>query len=279
MELPKRMRENSTDYKHQPRKRFGQNFLIDGSIVDKIIEAADVQDTDTVLEIGPGKGALTRLLQKRAKRLVIVEIDKDLVRLLKDMFSGEENITIIEGDFLKLDIEALFTEKENVKVVANLPYYITTPIMMKLFESEVSFERLVVMVQREVALRMCAKPGTKDYGALTLAVDFYTKPHIVTEVLPNCFRPAPKVSSSVVALDKTKEICEGKEKEYLFKIIKLSFAQRRKTLINALSSIIVKDELKEILLELGLKENIRGEILSLNEFNEISKKIGEKNGY
>lgn len=273
------MQENSIEYKHRARKRFGQNFLIDNSIVEKIIEAADIKETDTVLEIGPGKGVLTSLLQKKAKRLVVVEIDKDLVRVLKDVFSKEENIEIIEGDFLKLDIESLFEEGEIVKVVANLPYYITTPIMMKLFESKISFERLVVMVQREVALRMCAKPGTKDYGALTLAVDFYTDPRIVTEVSPNCFRPAPKVSSSVVSLDKKEELCSGFEKENLFKIIKLSFAQRRKTLINALSSVIEKDRLKEILLELGFNENIRGEMLSLEQFNDISKIIGEKNGY
>lgn len=271
------MPKNSTGFNHKPRKRFGQNFLQDNAIIDEILLASEVTKEDTVLEIGPGRGAITGLLAERAKRLIAVEIDWDLAGELKQRFSGQEHVNIIEGDILKLDLREILGDGDNLKVVANLPYYITTPIIMDLLESGLKFQKIVVMVQKEVALRMCAEHDTADYGALSLAVQFFTDPHIVTPVPASAFYPRPKVDSAVVALDYKEPPLEGAASEMFFKIVKASFAQRRKTLTNALASasIVSKEETKEILLSMNKSENIRGEALSIGDFLELSKRIGE----
>ena len=257
------------------RKRFGQNFLVDDTVIDGIIDAAELSGDDVVLEIGPGRGALTERLAREAGRLVAVEIDWDLASILEDKFQEFDNVTIIREDILKLDLDELLGGYKGLKIVANLPYYITTPIIMKLFESGLDFDRIIVMVQKEVALRMCATPGSSDYGALSLAVEFYSNPSIIIEVPAHCFRPVPKVDSAVVRMDSIPHICKEDERANLFKVIKGSFLQRRKTLVNALSSadISTKDRIREAIIKMGLNENIRGEILSLNEFYQLSKEI------
>lgn len=271
------MPKNSTGFSHKPRKRFGQNFLQDATVIDEILLASEVSKEDTVLEIGPGRGAITGLLAERAGKLVCVEIDWDLAGELKTRFFGQDNVTIIEGDILKLDLHKILGDSESLKVVANLPYYITTPILMGLLESGLKFQKIVVMVQKEVALRMCAKQDTSDYGALSLAVQFYTNPEIVTPVPASAFYPAPKVDSAVVALDYKDPPVEGQSAETFFKVVKAAFAQRRKTLTNALTSasIAEKGTIKEILLAMNKNENIRGEALSIDEFLELTEKIGE----
>ena len=278
---PAKMRKNSTDYRYSAKKRFGQNFLVDSLVVEDIIRASDLSGEDIVLEIGPGHGALTGEIQKRVKKLIAVEIDRDLVRELRQSFLLQDNIEIIEGDILKENIPSLLFKEKNVKIIANLPYYITTPIVMKLLEEEIDYQSIVVMVQREVALRMCASADKGDYGALSLAVDFYTRPAIVRDVPASCFRPVPKVDSCVVKLEKKSPICQGREKELLFKCIRAAFFQRRKTFVNAISAarLASKEDIRNILKELELGENIRGEALSLEKFYLFSKKLGEKNGY
>lgn len=264
------MQKNSTGYKNRPKKRFGQNFLIDMGIADKIIEAADIADTDTVLEIGPGRGVLTERLCGLAGEVIAVEIDRDLAPLLHG-----DNLTVIQGDILKLELDEILPKDMPVKVVANLPYYITTPILMKLLESSVRIECIVVMVQKEVALRMCAQNTSSDYGALSLAVAFYSKPCIVIEVPASAFRPAPKVDSAVVCLQILNPPLSGRKRDALFSCIKAAFAQRRKTLINALSSAGIIDKLicGQILEEMGFDVNIRGERLSLMDFITLSNRI------
>lgn len=271
---------SSTHSKIRPKKRFGQNFLIDQGVIDSIIGAADIKAGDTILEIGPGRGALTKHLVRMAKRLVAIEIDWDLAAILRDEFLEYDNIEIIEGDVLKFNLNDIFSADENVKVVANLPYYITTPIIMKLLEEGVTFERMIVMVQKEVALRMCAKAGSPDYGALSLAVGYYTNPSIVCPVPSSSFRPAPKVDSAVVMLSLKEQILEEKERVNLFKCVKAAFSQRRKTMVNALNSggFGTKDEIKRILKDLGFNDNIRGEALSLEDYIMLSKKLGDTNG-
>lgn len=256
------------------QKKYGQNFLIDTHVLDKIIAAADITDQDCVLEIGPGIGTMTQCLAEHAKKVIAVEIDKTLIPILEDTLGGYQNVTIIHNDILKTDICAL-TEQYNdgkpIKVVANLPYYITTPIIMGLFENHVPLESLTVMVQKEVASRMQAGPGTKDYGALSLAVQYYARPYLVANVPPNCFMPRPKIGSAVIRLTRHKKPpVQTADEKLLFMLIRASFNERRKMLINGLYNSpdlsFSKDEISEALKTAGLSEKVRGETLSLEQF-------------
>jgi len=262
------------------QKKFGQNFLIDTHVLEKIMDAAEVTKDDLVIEIGPGIGTMTQYLCERAREVVAVEIDKNLIPILNDTLSAYDNVTVINEDVLKLDIKALAEERNGgkpVKVVANLPYYITTPIIMGLFESGVPLKSITIMVQKEVADRMKTGPGSKEYGALSLAVQYYSDPKIMMEVPPNCFIPRPNVGSAVIRLDRCEEPkVEVADEALLFKIIRASFNQRRKTLVNGLSNggiPVSKEELKEILIRLFDNENIRGEALTLQQFAALADEI------
>ena len=262
------------------QKKFGQNFLIDTHVLEKIMDAAEVTKDDLVIEIGPGIGTMTQYLCERAREVVAVEIDKNLIPILNDTLSAYDNVTVINEDVLKLDIKALAEERNGgkpVKVVANLPYYITTPIIMGLFESGVPLKSITIMVQKEVADRMKTGPGSKEYGALSLAVQYYSDPKIMMEVPPNCFIPRPNVGSAVIRLDRCEAPKVGVADEaLLFRIIRASFNQRRKTLVNGLSNggiPVSKEELKGILIRLFDNENIRGEALSLQQFAALADEI------
>jgi len=265
-------------YNFNFQKKFGQNFLIDTHVLEKIVKYSGITEEDTVLEIGPGIGTLTEYLAENAKQVIAVEIDEKLIPILKDTLSEYDNIKVINGDILKLDINEIVKNAgaDKVKVVANLPYYITTPIVMKILEEDINVESITVMIQKEVADRMQAKPGTKDYGALSLAVQYYSKPEIVANVPPNCFMPRPGVGSAVIRLDvlAEKEI-KVKDEKYMFSLIRAAFNQRRKTLVNAVrnAGIVDKDKCVEVLEKLGLSENIRGEALSLEQFARISDEL------
>lgn len=263
------------------QKKFGQNFLIDTHVLDKIIRAAQIGPDDCVLEIGPGIGTMTQYLACAARRVIAVEIDRALIPILEDTLDGFENVRIINEDVLKLDIKAL-AEEENggrpLKVVANLPYYITTPIIMGLFENHVPVESITVMVQKEVADRMQVGPGTKDYGALSLAVQYYAKPYIVANVPPNCFMPRPKVGSAVIRLERyDKPPVNVKDEKLMFRIIRASFNQRRKTLVNGLKNSpelsFSKEEIEAAVEQLGHGISVRGEALTLEEFAFLSNKL------
>ena len=260
------------------QKKFGQNFLIDTHVLDKIIRAAQISQEDCVLEIGPGIGTMTQYLACAAKKVIAVEIDRALIPILEDTLDGYDNVRIVNADVLKVDIAKLAEEENDgkpIKVVANLPYYITTPIIMGLFEKHVPLKSITVMVQKEVADRMQVGPGTKDYGALSLAVQYYAKPYIVANVPPNCFMPRPKVGSAVIRLDRydTPPV-EVKDEMLLFRIIRASFNQRRKTLANGLKISpeldFTKEEIEEAILTLGKGGSVRGEALSLEEFAALS---------
>ena len=260
------------------QKKFGQNFLIDTHVLDKIIRAAEIGKDDCVLEIGPGIGTMTQYLACAAKKVIAVEIDRALIPILEDTLDGYDNVKIINEDVLKVDIGKL-AEKENggnpLKVVANLPYYITTPIIMGLFENHVPLKSITVMVQKEVADRMQTGPGSKDYGALSLAVQYYAKPYIVANVPPNCFMPRPKVGSAVIRLERYEEPPVSVENERLmFRIIRASFNQRRKTLANGLKNSaeldFTKEEIEESIDRLGKGASVRGEALTLEEFAILS---------
>lgn len=260
------------------QKKFGQNFLIDERVLDKIVAAADVGPEDCVLEIGPGIGTLTRCLAEAVGQVIAVEIDKNLIPILGDVLSEYDNITVINEDILKVDIQALVDEKNGgkpIKVVANLPYYITTPIIMGLFESHVPIDNITVMVQKEVADRMQVGPGTKDYGALSLAVQYYAEPYIVANVPQNCFIPRPNVGSAVIRLTRHQEKpVTVQDEKHMFRLIRAAFNQRRKTLQNALHNMpelnLSKEEVVNALREMGLSETIRGEKLTLEEFARLS---------
>ncbi len=266
-------------------KSLGQNFLIDKNVLDSIVVGSGVDKSSAALEIGPGAGVLTRELAQQAQSVVAVEIDKSLIPLLSHTLSEFDNVSVINNDVLKVDLKALINEKFGdtpVHVVANLPYYITTPIIMKFLEDRVPVKSLTVMVQKEVADRMAAPPGSKDYGALSAAVQFYTVPKIITKAEPHCFMPQPKVASVVIRLEVAdKPTVEVQDKEKMFAIIKSAFGQRRKTLLNALSKSpyinIGKDSVQSALEEMGLDINIRGEKLSLEQFAKLSDLIGGKN--
>lgn len=264
------------------QKKYGQNFLIDTHVLEKIIGAAEITADDFVLEIGPGIGTMTQYLAEQAREVVAVEIDAKLIPILEDTLKDYENVTVINEDILKVDIRKL-AEKRNggrpIKVVANLPYYITTPIIMGLFESEVPLESITVMVQKEVADRMQVGPGTKDYGALSLAVQYYAEPYIVANVPPNCFIPRPAVGSAVIRLTRyEKKPVEVQDAAFMFRLIRASFNQRRKTLQNGLYNAadlrIPKERVAEALAEMGLPVGVRGEKLSLKEFAALSDILG-----
>lgn len=268
-------------YQFTFQKKFGQNFLIDTHVLDKIIRAADIGKDDMVLEIGPGIGTMTQYLAEAAGKVIAVEIDKNLIPILTDTLSGYENVQIINEDVLKLDIQRL-VEEENagrpIKVVANLPYYITTPIIMGLFESHVPLHSVTVMVQKEVADRMQTGPGNKDYGALSLAVQYYAEPYIVANVPPNCFMPRPKVGSAVIRLTRhEKPPVEVEDERLLFDIIRASFNQRRKTLANGLNNSdrldVPKEAITEAIQQLGKGPSVRGETLTLEEFAKLSNSL------
>jgi len=266
------------------QKKFGQNFLIDTHVLEKIVDAADIGKDDLVLEIGPGIGTVTQYLCEAARQVIAVEIDRKLIKILRDTLSAYDNVEVINEDILKVDIAALVEEKNGgkpIKVVSNLPYYITTPIIMTLLEKRVPVTDMTLMMQEEVARRMQAVPGSKDYGALSLAVQYYSVPYIAAFVPQNCFMPRPNVGSAVVNLKCHKEPpVRVKNEELMFKLIKASFAQRRKTLQNGLTNSaeldFTKDEVTEAILKmqetLGMKQNplIRGETLTLKEFACLS---------
>lgn len=266
------------------QKKYGQNFLIDGNILEKIVSQAEITDKDFVLEIGPGIGTMTQYLCEAAREVVAVEIDRFLIPVLEDTLQNYNNVTVINSDILKLDLNAFIQEKNNgnpVKIVANLPYYITTPIVMELFESHAPIESITIMIQKEVADRMQVGPGTKDYGALSLAVQYYAKPQIVAIVPPSCFMPRPNVSSAVIRLDRyTEPPVKVVDEKLFFQIIRASFNQRRKTLVNGLMNGMnlgyTKEELANILLSMGWKENVRGEALTLEEFAQLSNIISSR---
>lgn len=260
------------------QKKFGQNFLIDPRVLDKIIDAAEINKEDLVLEIGPGIGTMTQYLCENAREVVAVEIDKNLIPILKDTLSEYQNVTVINEDILKVDINKLVAERNNgkpVKVVANLPYYITTPIIMGLFESHVPIDSITIMVQKEVADRMKEGPGSKEYGALSLAVQYYAKPEIICNVPPNCFMPRPNVGSAVIRLTRHEtQVVDVKDEKFMFDLIRASFNQRRKTLVNGLTNAanltVTKEQVLKALEKMGKDPAIRGEKLSLEEFAALS---------
>ena len=269
-------------YNFNFQKKFGQNFLIDTRVLERIIESAEITKDDCVLEIGPGIGTMTQYLAEAAREVIAVEIDKNLIPILQnDTLAEYDNVTIINDDILKVDINKIVQEKNNgkpIKVVANLPYYITTPIIMGLFESHVPLQSITIMVQKEVADRMQEGPGSKEYGALSLAVQYYAKPEIVANVPPNCFIPRPNVGSAVIRLTRHENPpVKVQDEAHMFALIRASFNQRRKTLVNGLTNAgnlrVSKEMVLDALEKLGLPATIRGEALSLEQFGELSNII------
>ncbi|WP_342757855.1 16S rRNA (adenine(1518)-N(6)/adenine(1519)-N(6))-dimethyltransferase RsmA [Kineothrix sedimenti] len=265
-------------YNFNFQKKFGQNFLIDSHVLEKIIAASGVTKEDCVLEIGPGIGTMTQYLAENAREVVAVEIDKALIPILNDTLSEYDNVTIINEDILKVDVNRIVQEKNGgkaIKVVANLPYYITTPIIMGLFESHVPLESITIMVQKEVADRMQVGPGTKDYGALSLAVQYYAKPEVMIQVPPTCFMPKPSVGSTVIKLTRyERPPVEADDENFMFSLIRASFNQRRKTLVNGLTNATNlktgKADVLKALEEMKLPSAIRGEALTLAQFARLS---------
>ena len=266
------------------QKKFGQNFLIDSHVLEKIIAAAGITKDDFVLEIGPGIGTMTQYLAEAAREVTAVEIDRNLIPILEETLAAYDNVSVINQDVLKTDLAAIAEEKNGgkpIKVVANLPYYITTPIIMGLFESGVPLASITVMVQKEVAQRMQAGPGTKDYGALSLAVQYYAEPYIAANVPPNCFIPRPNVGSAVIRLTRYQDPpVKVKDEKLMFKLIRASFNQRRKTLLNGLKNSselnFSKEEILAALEKAGLQENIRGEALTLEEFARLADALTDE---
>lgn len=279
--IPRNTIEILQKYNFHFQKKYGQNFLIDTSVLDRIITAAEITKEDVCLEIGPGIGTMTQYLAERAGEVVAVEIDGNLIPILEETLSGYDNVTIINDDILKVDIPEIAEQKNGgrpIKVVANLPYYITTPIIMGLFEKQVPLKSITVMVQKEVAERMQTGPGTKDYGALSLAVQYYAEPKVIANVPPNCFIPRPNVGSAVIRLVKHEQPPVYVEDEgKLFSFIRASFGQRRKTLANSLGNApglgISRERVTAVLEEMGLPAMIRGEALTLAQFAELSNKL------
>ena len=276
--IPQNTIEVLQKYNFNFQKKFGQNFLIDTHVLEKIIEESGITKDDFVLEIGPGIGTMTQYLCENAREVAAVEIDKNLIPILADTLSAYDNVEVINDDILKVDINKLAEEKNGgkpIKVVANLPYYITTPIIMGLFESHVPVESITVMVQKEVADRMQVGPGTKDYGALSLAVQYYAEPYIVANVPCNCFMPRPNVDSAVIRLTRYEEPpVQVKDEKMLFKIIRASFNQRRKTLQNGLNNSselnFTKDQIAAAIAEAGFSPSVRGEALTLEQFAQLA---------
>ena len=281
---PKYTIEVLQKYEFVFQKRFGQNFLIDTHVLEKIIASAGITKDDFVLEIGPGIGTMTQYLAEAAREVAAVEIDSALIPILQDTLKDWDNVTVIHDDILKVDIRRLAMEKNGgkpIKVVANLPYYITTPIIMGLFENQVPLESITIMVQKEVADRMQVGPGTKDYGALSLAVQYYAKPQIVANVPPNCFMPRPKVGSAVIRLERYQEPpVKAEDEALMFRIIRASFNQRRKTLVNGLKNSpelsFSKEEIEKAMESCGIAANIRGEALTLEQFAELANAFCRK---
>ncbi len=265
-------------YQFAFQKKFGQNFLIDPHVLDKIIAAAQISKDDCVLEIGPGIGTLTQYLAENARQVVAVEIDSNLIPILEETLKDYPNVTVINEDILKVDMEGLakeYNQGRPIKVAANLPYYITTPIIMSLFEQQVPVDNITVMVQKEVADRMQAGPGSKDYGALSLAVQYYASPYIVANVPPNCFIPRPNVGSAVIRLTRHKEPpVKVKDEKLMFRLIRASFNQRRKTLQNSLNNSpelsYTKEQIGQAIGSLGLGATVRGEALTLEQFGALA---------
>lgn len=275
---PQRTIEVIKKYEFCFQKKFGQNFLIDGHVLDKIIDGAGVTKDDMVLEIGPGIGTMTQYLAEAAGKVVAVEIDRNLLPILQETLADYDNVKVIHADVLSLDLEKLVQEENGgrpIKVVANLPYYITTPIIMALFEQHVPLANVTVMVQKEVAARMKSGPGSKDYGALSLAVQYYAEPYIVANVPCNCFMPRPNVDSAVIRLTRYEEPpVQVKDEKMLFKIIRASFNQRRKTLQNGLNNSselnFTKDQIAAAIAEAGFSPSVRGEALTLEQFAKLT---------
>ena len=280
---PKNTIEVLQKYNFNFQKKFGQNFLINTGILEDIIAAAEITKDDFVLEIGPGIGTMTQYLCESAREVVAVEIDKNLIPILADTLSAYDNVEVLNDDILKVDIKTLAEERNGgkpIKVVANLPYYITTPIIMGLFESHVPIDSITIMVQKEVADRMQEGPGSKEYGALSLAVQYYANPEIVVNVPPSCFMPQPKVGSAVIRLTRHAQPPVNVENEKLmFQLIRASFNQRRKTLANGLNNFpglnLSKEAIQQCIEELGVPATIRGEALSLEQFAQLSNIIGK----
>lgn len=280
---PQKTIEVLQKYNFTFQKKFGQNFLIDPHVLDKIIAAAEITKDDFVLEIGPGIGTLTQYLAEAAREVVAVEIDSTLIPILEDTLSAYDNVSVINEDVLKVDLRKLAEERNGgkpIKVVANLPYYITTPIIMSLFESHVPLKSLTVMVQKEVALRMQAGPGTKDYGALSLAVQYYASPYLAANVPPNCFMPRPNVGSAVIRLTRFGETpVQVKDEKLLFRLIRASFNQRRKTLQNGLVNSqeldFTKEQVAAAITTLGVSPSVRGEALTLEQFAALANALSE----
>lgn len=275
---PQKTIEVIQKYEFTFQKKFGQNFLIDSHVLNKIIASADITKDDFVLEIGPGIGTMTQYLAEAAREVAAVEIDKTLIPILQDTLKEWNNVTVINNDILKVNIRQLALEKNQgrpIKVVANLPYYITTPIIMGLFENQVPIESITIMVQKEVADRMQVGPGTKDYGALSLAVQYYARPEIVANVPPNCFMPRPKVGSAVIRLERYEQPpVQVKDEKLMFRLIRASFNQRRKTLVNGLKNSpelhFSKEEIEQALVNCGLPLTVRGEALTLEQFAQLA---------
>ena len=280
---PQKTIEVLQKYNFSFQKKFGQNFLIDPHVLDKIIAAAEITKDDFVLEIGPGIGTLTQYLAEAAREVVAVEIDSTLIPILEDTLSAYDNVSVINEDVLKVDLRKLAEERNGgkpIKVVANLPYYITPPIIMSLFESHVPLKSLTVMVQKEVALRMQAGPGTKDYGALSLAVQYYASPYLAANVPPNCFMPRPNVGSAVIRLTRFEETpVQVKDEKLLFRLIRASFNQRRKTLQNGLVNSqeldFTKEQVAAAIATLGVSPSVRGEALTLEQFAALANALSE----
>ena len=273
-------------YQFRMQKKYGQNFLIDTNILHKIVEAAQITKEDCVLEIGPGIGTMTQHLAEAAGRVIAVEIDKELIAILEETLAPYGNITLLHADILKVDLQKLSEEQgidRPFKVVANLPYYITTPIIMELFESHVPLESITVMVQSEVADRMQVGPGTKDYGALSLAVQYFAKPEVMVRVPASCFMPRPNVDSTVIRLTRhDNPPVEVEDEAYLFAIVRASFNQRRKTLVNGLVNAgnlgVSKEQVEDVLGQMGLSKTVRGETFTLERFAELSNRLGRVKG-
>ena len=280
---PQKTIEVLQKYNFTFQKKFGQNFLIDPHVLDKIIAAAEITKDDFVLEIGPGIGTLTQYLAEAAREVVAVEIDSSLIPILEDTLSSYDNVSVINEDVLKVDLKKLAEERNGgkpIKVVVNLPYYITTPIIMGLFESHVPLKSLTVMVQKEVALRMQAGPGTKDYGALSLAVQYYADPYLAANVPPNCFMPRPNVGSAVIRLTRFEETpVKVTDEALLFRLIRASFNQRRKTLQNGLVNSpelhFSKEQVAAAIETLGVSPSVRGEALTLEQFAALCNALSE----
>ena len=283
---PQKTIEVIQKYEFAFQKKFGQNFLIDTHVLDKIISAAEITKDDLVVEIGPGIGTMTQYLACAAREVVAIEIDKMLIPILQDTLSAYDNVTIINEDVLKVDLNKLAEEKNGgrpVKVVANLPYYITTPIIMGLFENHVPLHSITIMVQKEVADRMRMGPGTKDYGALSLAVQYYAEPYLVANVPPNCFMPRPNVGSAVIKLTVHEETpVTVRDEKLMFRLIRASFNQRRKTLANGLKNSpelnYSKEQIEEAIEKLGTSPSIRGEALTLEQFARLADILLELEG-